>query len=95
MPIVGNTSAIVPTPTLAGAAGSFEGEPAVVLTPPESGTVPGLSVTWALEGTANGSVTVDNLQGDAVGALTGSIDVVVEPAPAVVLADALAVEVVD
>ena len=95
MPQVGKTSTIVLTPTLAGASGSFEGAPIVTLSPPEAGTVTGLDIAWLLEGAVNVSVTVDNLQGADVGALTGSVDVVVSPAPAVLLADALDVTLAD
>jgi hypothetical protein len=95
MPQVGKTSTIVLNPTLAGVAGSFEGDPVVTLTPAEAGNVTGLDVAWLLEGSVNISVSVDNLQGADVGVLTGSVDVVVDPVPAVVLADTLGVSLAD
>jgi hypothetical protein len=97
---VGDTVTISLLATLAGAAAAYEGAPTIVVEP--AGLVSDITIAGDnLSGTATVlaagaftvTATVDNLQGDPVGALVGTVSGEFLAADPVVLADQLDVTV--
>ena len=98
--LVNETVTVALAPTLAGAAGSFEGTPAILVEP--AGLVSDFTIaadnlsataTVLAPGAFTVTATVDNIEGFDVGALVGTATGEFLPAEPVVLADALAVSV--
>lgn len=97
---IGEIATITLDPTIAGAPGSFEGVPSIVIEP--AGVLGDLTIAddnlsataiVLTEATATATATVDNVQGDVVGALSASVTFTTLPAEPVLTADALAVSV--